>query len=32
MTAEDAKKFGLRDSVVEKESNTQHIAAITTST
>ena len=28
MTPEDAKKFGLIDSVVEKENNTQDIAAI----
>ena len=32
MTAEDAKKFGLIDAVVEKENNTQHIASYTTST
>ena len=28
MTAEDAKKFGLIDSVVEKENKTQYIAFI----
>ena len=32
MTAEEAKKFGLIDSVVEKENNTQHIACFTTYT
>ena len=32
MTAEEAKKFGLIDSVVEKEAKTQYIAIHTTST
>ena len=31
MTPEDAKKFGLIDSVVEKESNTQYIDFYSTS-
>ena len=32
MTAEEAKKFGLIDSVVEKENNTQDIGFYSTST
>ena len=32
MTAEEAKKFGLIDSVVEKENKSQYIDLITTST
>ena len=32
MTAEEAKDFGLIDSVVEKESNTQHIGQRSTYT
>ena len=32
MTADEAKKFGLIDSVVEKENKTQYIGSITTST
>ena len=32
MTAEEAKDFGLIDSVVEKENNTQHIVYRTTYT
>ena len=32
MTADEAKKFGLMDSVVEKENKTQYIAYPTTST
>ena len=31
MTSEEAKKFGLIDSVVEKENKAQHIAKTTTS-
>ena len=31
MTAEEAKKFGLIDSVVEKENKPQYIANLTTS-